>query len=279
MQETLEVRLGQRVAGRARGRACSRQCGTSCGRCQCSGGGPSGTSSGRNESLWVNRRGYCGPFSACPVLLLSCSRQELEHRHLAYVLEEMLGEGSYGRVYRARACADGRQVVAKARTGTDSLKHALAEAVALDRCRGHPRATTLLDVFMRGSPGQIHLVLEHTGRDLDQCLLAAGKDLAPGAARHITQHVASALQCLHGQGLLHADVKPANILVAELGAGGVAAKLGDFGNVMEALGRPSSLEFQRVSSRRRSGGGAGSRSGQLRLRPGPRPRLRPATRQ
>ena len=71
---------------------------------------------------------------------------------------------------------------------------------------------------MRGSPGQLHLVLEHAGRDLDQFLLAAGKDLAPGAARNITQHVASALQCLHGHGLLHADVKPANILVAELGA-------------------------------------------------------------
>ena len=63
---------------------------------------------------------------------------------MAYVLEEMLGEGSYGRVYRARACADGRQVVAKAlKTGTDSLKHALAEAVALDRCRGHPRVPHL----------------------------------------------------------------------------------------------------------------------------------------
>ena len=98
----------------------------------------------------------------------------------------------------------------------------------------------LLDLFLghpskHGTPGQLYLVLEHAGCDLDQFLKAwRGQNFPPATARCITQRVALALQCLPDQGLLHADVKPANILVKELAPGSVVAKLGDFGSVMEA---------------------------------------------
>ena len=87
---------------------------------------------------------------------------------------------------------------------------------------------------MRGNPGQFHLVIDHAGRALGRLLRARGRDLAPVAARAITQLVASALQCVQGQGLLHADIKPAHILIEELALGSLVAKLGDFGHVMEA---------------------------------------------
>ena len=112
-----------------------------------------------------------------------------------------------------------------------SLQDAFAEALALDRCRGHPHVPAFRDVFMGNRSGQIYLVLEHEGRKF---LQEKGQELSTAAARGITQHVALVLQCLRGQGLLHADVKPANILVKELALGSVVAKLGDFGSVMEA---------------------------------------------
>ena len=62
-----------------------------------------------------------------------------------YVLEDLLGEGTHSCVYRARARVDDRQVVAKAlKTGSGQWRGALAEVVALDRCRDHPHVPALL---------------------------------------------------------------------------------------------------------------------------------------
>ena len=176
-----------------------------------------------------------GPFSACPPLLLTRTRAELEQREKAYVFEGKLGEGTFGKVYRVRVVADGQTFVAKAlKRDLTSLQDAFAEALALDRCRGHPHVPAFLDVFMGKRSGQIYLVLQHAGRDLQQVLEEKGNTFSSATARMITQHVALALQCLHGQGLLHADVKPLNILVETLPEDCVAAKLTDFGSVMEA---------------------------------------------
>ena len=176
-------------------------------------------------------------FLACPVMLLSASRQELEHRAQLYRLGTWLGKGGNGTAYEAHRQIDGKKVVVKALEMTaNHLKHAFSEALALDRIRGHPHFPELLDVFMR-SPGQIHLVLEHAGTDLAIYMRRAAKDggTPPSAVRDVILHVALALKTLHGIGLAHADVKPHNIFVTELGDGRLQTKLGDLGSVLEAL--------------------------------------------
>src|SRR5262249_32626753 len=65
------------------------------------------------------------------------------------------------------------------------------------------------------------------GSDLE-ALIAHHRTLHPGWATLVTAHVASALDAAHQRGLIHRDVKPANILV-ENRAGAPHAYLADFG--------------------------------------------------
>ena len=174
--------------------------------------------------------------SACPVLLFSERREELERRGKAYVLGARLGEGSFGTCSLGTWLPDGRQVAVKAlredlSDGSDA-RHAFVEAHTLDRCREHAHIPTLLDIFVRD--GRFHLVMEFGGSDLSKMLQAADDVPAPSFVRGIIAQVASALVSLHGLGLVHADVKPANIFVATALAKGLHAMLGDVGNVLEA---------------------------------------------
>lgn len=174
--------------------------------------------------------------SACPVLLFSERREELERRGKAYDLGARLGEGSFGTCSLGTWLADGRQVAVKALredlSDGSGARHAFVEAHTLDRCREHAHIPTLLDIFVRD--GRFHLVMEFGGSDLSKMLQAADDVLAPSFVRDIIAQVASALVYLHGLGLVHADVKPANIFVATALAKGLHAMLGDVGNVLEA---------------------------------------------
>jgi len=178
-----------------------------------------------------------GAVNACPVLLLSCRRQVLENRRDAYAWGSRAGAGTHGRCYRGRVRATGRSVVVKLLSpGADHLRNAFAEASALDRCRQHPHVVQLLDVFMSPQhPSQVNLVLDDAGGDLGQYLRACDAGLAShGVVRTVVRDTASALQHLHGQGLLHGDVKPANILIQEATPGAAVVCLGDLGSVQEA---------------------------------------------
>jgi len=63
-------------------------------------------------------------------------------------------------------------------------------------------------------------------------LLALGETLPPERAAGLAPGMAQALACLHGEGLVHRDVKPANVFRV-----GEVWKLGDFGLVREVGGR------------------------------------------
>ena len=120
------------------------------------------------------------------------------------------------------------------RQETDPWRAAFVEARVLERCRGHPRFPQLLDVVFGARPGEYGLVLEHGGVDLQRFLEQAGGSLAPEESRGVLAHVASALAFLHGAGLIHADVKPSNVLVRKEPSGALEAKLADLGGVLEA---------------------------------------------
>jgi serine/threonine protein kinase len=96
-----------------------------------------------------------------------------------------------------------------------------------DRCRSCPHIVKLLDAFARG--GQVHLVYEHAGRDLSRVLVASSP--TPHQISTCMRHTLTGIRHIHSLGLLHADIKPCNIMVQDQQEWFV--RLCDVGSVVE----------------------------------------------
>jgi serine/threonine-protein kinase len=136
-----------------------------------------------------------------------------------------LGAGTMGTVYRARDDELGRDVAIKTLRGAggDPLlrERFLREARAIGRVP-HPH---ILDLFDLGTQdGVPYLVMELAAGGSLRALLGRGR-LPVEEARRLGIQIARALAAAHAHGILHRDVKPANILSTEPGTW----KLADFG--------------------------------------------------
>jgi hypothetical protein len=136
-------------------------------------------------------------------------------------LERVLGAGGMGVVYRASDLALGRQVALKTlpRLGSEALQRLRREARSMAGFL-HPNLALIFGAeTWRGVPV---LVVEYlAGGTLASRL---DRPMAPREVLRLGVDLAGALQAMHGQGLLHRDVKPSNI-----GFAGEVPKLLDFG--------------------------------------------------
>jgi class 3 adenylate cyclase/tRNA A-37 threonylcarbamoyl transferase component Bud32 len=146
-----------------------------------------------------------------------------------YRVERLLGEGARKRVYLAHDERLGREV-AVARIKTEGLddagRHRIdREARATARLGDHPNIVTVFDVVDEG--GEPQIVSQYMpGGTLAELLAAqpSGRLSVEGAMR-VGEELALALAHAHALGVVHRDVKPANVW---LGSDGTA-QLGDFG--------------------------------------------------
>jgi serine/threonine-protein kinase len=149
-----------------------------------------------------------------------------------YVLEEWLGEGTMGAVYRARQVSLDRTVAVKVLTpylakNERYLKRFQREARAVAKLN-HPNVVSGIDVGE--AKGCRYFVMEYVeGPTLLQLLEKDGRLDAMSASRLVLQ-IARALDHAHKAGLVHRDVKPANIIVT---AKSNVAKLCDLGLAKE----------------------------------------------
>ena len=135
------------------------------------------------------------------------------------VLERVLGEGAQGRVFLARRHAEGDRVVVKElHAGAADLLPELRAARGL----AHPNVVRLLDV--RVADGRALLLLEHVEGETLAERLRRGP-LPEPECRALARGLLAALEAAHAAGVVHRDVKPANVL---LGADG-RPRLTDFG--------------------------------------------------
>jgi hypothetical protein len=161
-------------------------------------------------------------------------RQFEEARRLGqYVLEEVIGEGGMGRVYRAHHALLRRDTAIKLllpeRVGEAALLRFEREVRATARLT-HPNTVAVYD-YGRTPEGVFYYAMEHLdGGDLDDLVAYAGA-LPPRRVVFILQQICGALQEAHGMALVHRDVKPANLIVCERGGDGDVAKVLDFGLV------------------------------------------------
>ncbi len=143
-----------------------------------------------------------------------------------YLTVDSLGQGGMGQVFKARHAETGQIVAVKVLPLDKSTPEAIAgfqrEIEAIERLK-HPKLVAALDA---GVDGNVHyLVTEYVpGKDLRRLVREDGP-LGMAAAARIVFQVAEGLEYAHGQGFVHRDVKPGNVLVAPDGQ----AKLSDLG--------------------------------------------------
>jgi tRNA A-37 threonylcarbamoyl transferase component Bud32 len=130
-----------------------------------------------------------------------------------YELERQIGAGASGTVWRAHSRGPIARVVALKRLrvggGPGELERLRREAALLTEL-DHPHIVRMLEVLRDGDG--IALVMQFApGGSLDG-LLAGGTRLAPGQVVAVAAPVADALASAHRRGILHGDVKPANVL-------------------------------------------------------------------
>ncbi|HVG29806.1 MAG TPA: serine/threonine-protein kinase [Pyrinomonadaceae bacterium] len=149
-----------------------------------------------------------------------------------YRLDERLGEGGMGTVYRATHLLIDRPVAVKVlhtRFVEDESAQARfrREARAAGRLQ-HPNAVAVTD-FGSTPGGYVYIVMELLeGRTLRD-VLADESPLAPARAVELMMQIAAAVESAHEAGVIHRDLKPANIFVVQRKNLPPVVKVLDFG--------------------------------------------------
>ncbi|KAL6876428.1 hypothetical protein ACP4OV_013000 [Aristida adscensionis] len=165
-----------------------------------------------------------------------------------YELGDLLGKGSFAKVYRARHAASGEEVAIKVMDKDHLKRHGaeqmvMSEIAVMRRVR-HPNVVRIHEVM--ASKARVFIVMEHVGGGSLHGYLArcgGGRGIGEAAARRVFQQLVSALDYCHSLGVYHRDIKPENILVDANGD----IKVADFGlSALAETRRSEALLLQTV---------------------------------
>ncbi|GAB4845276.1 Cyclin-dependent kinase D-1 [Ancistrocladus abbreviatus] len=143
-----------------------------------------------------------------------------------YLKREVLGEGTYGVVYKAIDTKTNQTVaIKKIRLGKqkEGVNFTALREIKLLKELKDPNIIELIDAFPH--KGNLHLVFEFMESDLEAVIRDRNIVLSPADIKSYLQMTLKGLAFCHKKWVLHRDMKPNNLLI---GADG-QLKLGDFG--------------------------------------------------
>lgn len=138
-----------------------------------------------------------------------------------YVLEEMIGEGTFGIIYKAKEKASNDLVAIKKFKTVDEV--AIKREIQTCSMLNHPNIVSYRTSFRYD--GVFYLVFDYVCEDLVQLLSKHKSGVSPQKAQLIIFQLCKALEYCHSNRVIHRDVKPDNILLDRNGT----IKLCDFG--------------------------------------------------
>jgi serine/threonine-protein kinase len=149
-----------------------------------------------------------------------------------YHIEDLIGVGGCGVVYKAQHIMLGRRVAIKAllpekMRKVPNLRRFQREGQAGVRFT-HPNIVTIHDLRMSNA-GVLYLVMEYVKGYSLRVELLRRQRLAPAEAATLLDPIADALTAAHEHGVVHRDVKPENILLTGAQGDYSAVKLLDLG--------------------------------------------------
>ena len=156
-----------------------------------------------------------------------------------YRLGDAIGTGGSGTVYLADDLSLGRQVAVKvlhsSLVGDEAFVERFRTEARLVASLADPHVVSIYDW---GVDGQAYLVTEYLGGGSLRSILSSGRTLSPSQMLMVSLEACRALDHAHRQGIVHRDVKPANLLFGQDGR----LRVADFG-LAEALTGVASREL------------------------------------
>ena len=167
---------------------------------------------------------------------MKAALDRIEQKLGQYVIEERIGEGGNGMVYRAHHALLRRPTALKLMNpefaSSDAARKRFEHEVRLTSGLSHPNTVAVYD-FGRTSDGTLYYAMELLeGSTLNRLVQASGP-LPAGRTIHFLLQACGSLAEAHSRGLIHRDIKPSNMIACERGGVYDVLKVVDFGLVQE----------------------------------------------
>lgn len=138
-----------------------------------------------------------------------------------------LGEGTYGKVYKARSVRTGEDVAMKQMkldTQEEGVPSTAIREIALLKELSHVNVVRLLDVFCK--PNKLVLVFEYVENDLKKYMKSLPDGhMSPAVVKNLGYQLCRGVEFCHANRIIHRDLKPQNLLIDQH----LRLKLADFG--------------------------------------------------